>query len=43
LNPESWTQSGVELSKEGAAEVKAAKVEKEMGAVVDSAAGKVKS
>lgn len=43
LNPESWTASGTELQKEGEAEVKAAKVEKEMGAVVDSAAGKLKS
>ena len=43
LNPESWTASGTELQKEGEAEIRAAKVEAEMGAVVDSAAGKLKS
>ena len=43
LNPGSWTAAGTELQKEGEAEIRAAKVEKEMGAVVDSAAGKFKS
>ena len=43
LNPESWTASGTELQKQGEAEIRAAKVEAEMGAVVDSAAGKLKS
>lgn len=43
LNPESWTASGTELQKEGEAEIHAAKTKEEMGAVVDSAAGKLKS
>jgi hypothetical protein len=43
LNPESWTESGTTLQKEGEAEVKAAKVEKEAGAVIDSGVGKIKS